>query len=380
MAAKKKDSTPTTAPPNDSSPPTSQLERSLQALDRQLVQLLNQRARQTQELAKHLTDDAAGQRRCAQWLGGDWARNVEQALASSAGPLAEPALHAIFRELTCGCRELTHPVRAAFLGPLHSYSHLAAIEYFGTTAELIPVGTIAAVFEEVTEGNNDYGLVPLENSTDGRIVDTLDMFTRVRVKISGEVPLRIHHNLLGIGSRNDIETVCSKPQALSQCRSWLAKHLPHAAIVETPSTTAAAERAKLDRRVAAIASRQAASNYGLKLLAENIEDNKNNITRFAVIGQSTSPRTGHDKTSIFFQLEHQPGTLADVMAIFKRQRLNMTWIESFPLVGRTQEYHFFVEFQGHESDLRVRRALSALEKKTQRLELLGSYPIGNPVG
>jgi chorismate mutase/prephenate dehydratase len=242
------------------------------------------------------------------------------------------------------------------------------------------VATIAAVFEEVNEGHVDAGLVPIENSTDGRIVDTLDMFVRLPVRICGEVQMRIHHNLLGKGPRAEVREVCSKPQAISQCREWLAKHLPQARTVPLTSTAAAAQRAMEDPRVAAIASRQAAINYGLDVLAKNIEDHPDNLTRFAVIGRQSGERTGHDKTSLMFELTHQPGTLADAMAIFKRHRLNLTWIESFPKPGSKQEYLFFVELEGHHQSLRVRRAIAALAKKTVRLEILGSYAKTEPVG
>ncbi|MCA9264425.1 MAG: prephenate dehydratase [Planctomycetales bacterium] len=351
----------------------------LAKLDRQLMKLANERAAATAELAK-LQQESGTADAPVIAAGTAWNPQLARIVEGNTGPLSNQAVAAMFRELLSGCRQLANPVRVAFLGPLHSYSHLAALEYFGSEAELVPVASIAAVFAEVTNRQVAYGIVPLENSTDGRIADTLDMFARVRVRISGEVPLRIHHNLLGIGKRTDVETICSKPQALSQCRAWLAVNMPEVTIVETSSTTAAAERASADRRVAAVASRQAAANYGLSVLAENIEDNKENITRFAVIGQESARRTGSDKTSLLFQVAHEPGALADVMAVFKRNRLNLTWIESFPLPGRTQEYLFFVEMQGHERDLRVRRALTALEKKTQLLEVLGAYPIATPVG
>ncbi len=258
---------------------------------------------------------------------------------------------------------------------MFSYSHQAAVQQFGQAADHVPLGSIASVFEEVATGDVDLGLVPLENSTDGRISDTLQMFIRVPVRIAGEVHLRIHHNLLGSGPRAGVTHICSKPQALSQCRSWLAEHFPAAELVETPSTTVAAEQATSDPTRSAIASQQAAVHYGLQVLAANIEDHPNNVTRFAVLAQQSAPRTGQDKTALLFQVLHQPGTLADVMGIFKRNRLNLTWIESFPLHDRNNEYFFFVEFQGHEKDLGTRRAITALQKKTQVLELLGSYPM-----
>ena len=289
--------------------------------------------------------------------------------------LGGECLAAIIRELVSGTRWAVKPIRVGFLGPLHSYSHLATMRQFGQSTELVAVRTISAVFEEVSTKQVDAGVVPIENSTDGRIVDTLEMLTKSPVKICGEVPLRIHHNLLGIGTRRDIKEVCSKPQALSQCREWLANHLPKAKLTAMSSTTSAAVRAVKNSSVAAVASYQAGVEYGLKVLAKNIEDNKDNITRFAVIGLEVAKKTGTDKTSLMFELRHQPGALADAMVVFKRNRLNLTWIESFPKSGSPNEYLFFVELVGHQSDLRVRRALASLEKKTVRLEVLGSYAL-----
>ena len=352
------------------------LRQQIDRLDKEILEKTNRRAGLTVELSNVLNNAAESKQQVA--LGRAIETAPEVAAKANQGPLDDISVRAIFRELASGCRAQLQIFRVAFLGPSHSYSHLAAIERFGQSADLVPVGTIAAVFAEVEQGNANFGLVPLENSTDGRITDTLDMFTRIRVRISGEVPLRIHHQLIGMSPRGSIRRVCSKPQALSQCRNWLAQHLPEAVMVETSSTAAAAEMVTSDNKVAAVASRQAAVNFGLKILAHNIEDNSQNITRFAVIGQESAERTGDDKTSFLFQLPHQPGALADAMAIFRRGRLNLTWIESFPLPGARNEYLFFVELQGHEKDLRVRRAIAALEKKTERLELLGSYPRCEP--
>ena len=215
---------------------------------------------------------------------------------------------------------------------------------------------------------------------DGRIADTLDMFTRLRVRICGEVPLRIHHSLLGSGPRSGITEVQSKPQAISQCRNWLARHLPSARLVEVASSVTAAQTARQRPEVAAIAGVQAAAHYGLDVLAENIEDNASNVTRFFIIGEESAARTGNDKTSIMFEVPHKPGALADAMNIFKRAKLNLTWIESFPIARPEGGYMFFIELDGHESDARVARAIKALAKKSIRLEVLGSYPRAEPVG
>jgi chorismate mutase / prephenate dehydratase len=333
--------------------------RNAQQLDRRILELLNQRAQ----------------------LGGaiDPASAAEWAVAHNPGPLGDVAIRGIWRELASGIRALAQAVRVAYLGPEYSYSHIAALERFGASAELVPVATIASVFEEVERGQCQFGLVPIENSTDGRIVDTLGTFAKKPLTITGEVLLRIHHTLLGKGARSEITEVYSKPQALSQCRQWLAKHLPAARLSEMSSTTKAAQLAAEKPGIAAIASRQAGVAYGLDVLAANIEDNADNVTRFAVIGGESPPRTGKDKTSLMFQIHHRPGSLADVMNIFKRGKLNLTWIESFPLPGAKAEYLFFVELEGHAADLKVRRALSALEAKTMKLTVLGSYPKATPV-
>ncbi len=266
------------------------------------------------------------------------------------------------------------------MGPMYSYSHLAAIHRFGQSVEFVPVATIAAVFEDVDRGHSDYGLVPVENSTDGRIADTLDMFTRLPVRICGEIDLKIHHFLLGKCPRTDVKEVYSKPQAISQCRNWLAKHLPAARTIEVTSTSTAAQLAAEKPGAAAIASIQAGVHYGLEILAENIEDNPGNITRFAIIGGDRPERTGNDRTALLFQTEHRPGALDEAMKIFKRYKLNLTWIESFPVPGMARVYLFFVEMEAHETDIRFRRAIAALQKKTLRLEILGSFPRGNDRG
>jgi len=237
------------------------------------------------------------------------------------------------------------------------------------------VGTISAVFEEVNRGHADFGLVPVENSTDGRIADTLEMFTRLPVKICGQVEMQIHHSLLAKCPRAEVKEVYSRPQAISQCRNWLAKHLPAARTIEVTSTSTAAQLAGEKPGAAAIASLQAGVEYGLNVLAENIEDNPGNTTRFAIIGGQIPERTGNDRTAMLFQLEHRPGSLAEAMSIFKRNKLNLTWIESFPIPGSKRgNYLFFVEMEGHQSDGRLRRAVAALQRKSLRLEILGSFP------
>ncbi len=341
---------------------TTELQQQLEELNARLVGLMNERALLFQQLSATTTDAVLG-----------------HSDVPAASPLAARSLQRIFRELDSATLELVAKTRVVYLGPEYSYSHLAAIERFGQGVELVAVGTISAVFEEVAAKQADFGMVPIENSTDGRIVDTIGMFARVQTSICGEVQLRIHHNLLARCARSEVREVYSKPQALSQCRDWLAKHLPQARAVETASTTVAAQIAAQEQNAAAIASRQAGVEYGLRVIAKNIEDNENNITRFAVIGHAPGARTGNDKTSIMFEIHHRPGALADAMAVFKKRKLNMTWIESFPMPGTKSEYLFFVELEGHHESAQVRRALKELTEHTVKLSILGSYAKSEPV-
>jgi chorismate mutase/prephenate dehydratase len=238
------------------------------------------------------------------------------------------------------------------------------------------VGSIAAVFEEVHRRHVDLGVVPLENSTDGRIADTLDMFLRMpQVKICSEVRLIVHHNLLANCEQPDIRRVYSKAQALSQCRNWLSKNLPHASLHEVSSTADAARLVQTEPNVAAVASRQAGVRYGIRVLVANIEDSPFNETRFAVIGLADSARTGNDKTALMFQIPHVPGALADVLAVFKQYKINLTWIESFPYREVKGQYVYFLDFEGHRDDPKVKKALSGLEGVCDEVSLLGSFPV-----
>jgi chorismate mutase/prephenate dehydratase len=363
-----------TSSPASRAPTISALRTKIDKVDQQLVKLMNERAQYAHEIGK--VKNSTG---VAAYAPAREDEVLSRVLALSKGPLPERSVRAVFRELISGSRSLEKSLRVAYLGPAYSYSHLAAIHRFGQSVELVPVASIAAVFEEINNRQADFGLVPIENSTDGRVADTLEMFTRMPARICGEVQLRIHHNLLGKCGRADVEEVYSKPQALSQCRNWLAKHLPTARLVEVTSTSTAAQLAAEKPGTAAIASMQAGVRYGLDVLAADIEDNKGNLTRFAVIGDETGPRTGKDKSSVMFEITHQPGALADAMNVFKRNRLNLTWIESFPIARPEGGYMFFVELEGHESDPRVRKAITALERKAVRLDVLGSYARLAPV-
>jgi chorismate mutase/prephenate dehydratase len=343
-------------------------------IDQQLVALLNRRTNITSRIGalKHVQGLEV-------WSAAREDEVVAKALAASQGPLPAETLRAIFRELISGSRALQRNIRVACLGPKYSYSHLASVAKFGEAVEHVPVGSIAAVFEEVNRRHVEFGLVPLENSTDGRIADTLEMFVKLpNLKIRAEVRLRVHHCLLGRCEWSEVRRVYSKSQALSQCRNWLGKNLPQAAKVEVVSTAAAAELAQREDFAAAVASRPAAVAYRLNVLAENIEDQPHNVTRFAVIAEKAEERTGRDKSTIMIRLANEVGSLAEAISTFKKLGVNMTWIESFPIPNGTGDrdpaYLFFIDIEGHANDDAVQKALEAARRRCERLDVLGSYP------
>lgn len=362
------------APPSHPREPGGASESEIRRLDREILKLANRRAALT---VKQIQSRPNSQKLLFAPVADE--HLVELIEKGNSGPLAEPAVRGIFREIVTGARSAVKITRVAYLGPSYSFTHLAAIERFGTSATFIPVNNIAAVFEEVNRGHADYGIAPIENSTDGRVVDTLDMFTRLPLKICGEVQLAIHHNLMARCQRSEITEIYSKPQALSQCRDWLSRNMPQARLIEVTSTSTAAQLARDKFGAGAVASRQAAVQYELQIVAEKIEDNKNNVTRFALIGDETTKSTGDDKTAVLLQIPHKPGTLADALASIKKNSINLTWIESFPIKGPEVGYLFFLEFEGHAGDARTKRMLAELEKRAVRLEVLGSYPRSEPV-
>ena len=275
---------------------------------------------------------------------------------------------------------MTASTQVAYLGPIYSYSYLASLEHFGATTEFVPVNTIAAVFDAIQSGIANYGVVPLENSTDGRIVDTLNILARADIEISAEINYAIHHNLIANCEMSDIREVYSKPQALSQCRNWIDEHLPGVSVCGAASSADAAEMiatataSRVGSGAAAIASTAAAEHFGVTIIAGSIQDVATNLTRFAVLGNDVQSPTGDDKTLLLLELDHCPGALADVMSVFKTEGINLTWIESFPRPDATNEYVFFIEFVGHQLDVAAQRAIYSLQQYTRAVRVLGSYP------
>jgi chorismate mutase/prephenate dehydratase len=264
----------------------------------------------------------------------------------------------------------------SYLGPSGTNTHLAARRYFGSSAELLPVRSIPEVFEEVERGRADVGVVPIENSSEGVVNHTLDGLVDSELLICGEASLEIHHHLLARASElGGIKRVFSHPQALAQCRGWLARHLPDAEVVECASTSTAAEQAAHDPATAAVASELASQLYGVPVLRERIEDHANNVTRFFVVGRRAAGRTGRDKTSILFSIRDEVGTLYRILEPFAAARLSLTKIESRPTRRRPWEYVFFVDFEGHRDDPVTQGVLAAVRERCLFLKVLGSYPV-----
>ena len=358
-------STGSSAPPESSNSP-----EKIDQLDRQILDLVNQRRSLVHDACGSGSDELVGRVSRA-------ASRIDQLVkqpTDPSNPIPVASRAALLRHISSVCLQSAHQLQAVYLGPQHSYSHLAAIKYFGDATTLTPVASIPAVFEAVADEDALSGIVPIENSTDGRVVDTLGMFVRRDMEICGEVLLPIHHNLLSRTPRDQITEVHSKPQALSQCRGWLAKQLPKARLVEISSTAAAAQLAAEQTGVAAVASLEAGREYELDVIASDIEDNPNNVTRFAVLGRERSQPTGNDKTAMLFQISHEPGALANAMTIFKQRDLNLTWIESFPAPEAKNEYMFFIELTGHRNTPAVHEATQDLSQLAQRATILGSYP------
>ena len=356
-----------------------ELRSRIDKLDLQILDLINKRASLAAEIGRVKNDQ--GEEIFNPAREEEVLQNVLQVNEKNKGPLPSETVRAVFREVMSASRALQKVHKIAYLGPAYSFSHLAAVERFGSAVEFFCVDSIAAVFEEVNRGHADFGVVPVENSTDGRVADTLDMFIRMpHLVISAEVRLRIHHNLLANCEQQEIRRIYSKPQALSQCRNWLSKNVPHAMLREVSSTAVAAELAKGEPGAAAVASRQAAVRYSLRILCADIEDSPFNETRFAVIGHQKCGKTGHDKTTAMFSIPHSSGSLVEALDVFKQAKMNLTWIESFPARTPKPEYIFFVEFEGHLEEPKVARTLKILGEHCHEMTILGSYPMAMTTG
>ncbi len=304
-------------------------------------------------------------------------KKLKELIDKNKGPLREIDIRHIFGEIISSARALEQPLRIAYFGPEASFTHLASKEHFGNSQSFLPVHTIEEVFDAVDRGIAEFGVVPIENSTDGHVSITLDCLIMFKnILIIGEEQLKISHCLASLSKKlSDIRIVYSHMQAAAQCRGWLNKHMPNAQLLLASSTAEAARISSSQTDAAAIASEEAANHYGLDILAKAIEDNSRNITRFLIIGSMNIPSTGRDRTSIVFTSQHVPGSLYKAIGCLDPQNINMTSIHSRPLKDRHWEYGFFIDFEGHIDNPRISDAVARLEKKVNWFKWLGSYPI-----
>jgi len=293
------------------------------------------------------------------------------------GPLSERSIKAVYREIMSASRSVQTALNIAYFGPRATFTHIAALKKFGASVDYVECAGIGEVFTEVERGRADYGVVPIENSTEGAVNYTLDIFVDSELKICSEVYLPIEHHLISRAKKlSSIKTVYSHEQVFAQCRLWLEANLPRATLTPVSSTTAAAVYALSGKKSAAITSKLAAEIYGgrLKILARSIQDSPHNITRFLVIGKHEVNPTRRDKTSVMFTMKDRAGALHDILAPFKKNRINLTKIESRPSKKKAWKYYFFVDMEGHRDEKNVKKALAALKKKCLLLKVLGSYP------
>ena len=292
------------------------------------------------------------------------------------GPISSESVKAIYREIMSSALSLEKSMTIAYFGPEATFTHQAAIRRFGASLRYSPQKTISDVFAEVSRNRADYGVVPVENSTEGVVTHTLDMLVDSDLQIVAQIVMPIQQCLLSNVQRRSIKKLFSHPQALAQCRGWIQNNLPNVEIIETSSTTRAAELASQEPNAAAIASALAAERYGLRILEADVQDSTSNITRFLVLGRQSTPPTGHDRTSILFSIAHQAGALHHALAPLRRYKINMTKIESRPnkRSSKAWEYFFFVDCEGHIQDRKLASALKELSKYCKFLKILGSYP------
>ena len=347
------------------------LRKKIDYIDKQIILLLNKRASVAKDVGelKHNTGKGI-------YMPDREAQIYSNILKESKGPVSAAALKAIYREIMSSSLALEKSLQIAYLGPEATFTNIAAVKKFGSQVDYYSCNTITEVFKEVGIGRSDYGVVPVENSTEGAVNHTLDMFIDSDLRICSEIYLDISHNLVGRCALRSAKKVYSKLEVFGQCRTWLSTNLPGAELIEASTTSKAAEIASRQKNSCAIASLLAAEKYKLKILARGIEDNANNITRFLIIGNHTPTPTKKDKTSIMFSVKDRVGVLHDMLVPFKKNKISLTKIESRPSKRKAWEYYFFVDMLGHCENNNVKKALKELKRHCVFLKILGSYPIG----
>ncbi len=346
------------------------LRKKVDRLDERILNLLNERAKLILAIGK------AKSKRRASVYSPDREKEVYHTLTSkNKGPLSNASLKAIYREIMSGSLSLEKPLKITYLGPQFTFTHRAALKKFGSSVEYVACNNITDIFVEVERNRADYGVVPIENSIEGAVNHTLDMLVDSSLKICSEIYLTISHNLLSRATDlKKIKRIYSIPQVFGQCRLWLESNMPQVELKEVSSTAKGAEIASKESGAAAIGSIMAAREYGLNVLAKSIEDVSHNTTRFLVVGRTMPKATKGDKTSLMISVKDKVGALHDMLTPFKKNRINLTKIESRPSKKRPWEYYFFVDLEGHYEDKKVKHALADLKKECSYLKILGSYP------
>lgn len=346
-----------------------ELRRRIDALDQDIVGRLNERSRLVAEIGRWKAD--AG---IPVYVPDRERQVLERVGRLNEGPLSNRTLGAIYRELMSGSFVLERPPRIAYLGPRGSFSHLAVARKFGSSVEAESMSRVEGIFEEVEREHVDLGVVPVENSAGGGVVDTLDAFVEHNVRVCAEISLAVHHHLLGRCDLEDVEVVYSRPEAFAQCRRWLTETGLFDKRVAVASTSRAAELAAAETNAAAIAGSLAAELYGLRTLRDRIEDEPDNTTRFLVISRQAAAPTGDDKTSLVFSAADRPGALVEVLDVWRQAEVNMTFIESRPSRRRKWAYSFFVDLEGHGETANLRASLESARRLCVFFKVLGSFP------
>ncbi len=347
-----------------------ELRKKIDVLDKKIISLLNERTEVVLEVGKSKTKTGT------EIFAPDRESQIYEKIdsLSGKGPLPQDAVKAIYREIMSASLSLEKQLSICYLGPEATFTHLASISKFGASVQYKPAFSINDVFQEVEQKRADYGVIPVENSIEGGVTHSLDMFIDSELKIYSEIMFEISHNLMSNSKIKDIKKVYSNPQVFGQCRHWIEKNLNEVELIDTASTTIAAKRASTEDGAAAIGSKLAATLYNIPLLEAGIQDYAQNVTRFLVMARNLPGPTKRDKTSIVISLKDKAGALFDVLTPVKKYKINMTKIESRPSKKRAWDYYFFIDFQGHVENPKVKKMLKEMESKVKFLKVLGSYP------
>lgn len=350
----------------------SEYRKEIDRIDDEILRLLNERSKSVVEIGKLKKEKDAD---ANLHTPGREAAIIERLTKQNTGPFPSDAIRSVYREIMSASLSLEGPQKVAYLGPRATFTHMACMQKFGSSAQYVPVHSIKEVFSEVERGRANFGVVPIENTTEGVVNHTLDMFIDSNLLIYGEILQEVSHHLLSkSGLMEEVKKIYSHPHAIAQCRNWLETNLPHVPVAEVASTARAAELCIDEPSSAAIASELAGQLYGLKVIKARIEDNLNNFTRFLVLSQKPPERTGRDKTSLMLSVKDKVGALYDLLRPFASHGLNMTKIESRPSRRKAWEYIFFVDVEGHIEEERVKKAVEEIKGRCLFMKILGSYP------